>query len=128
MNTFLQSWQWSDKEGKIIVEDTKILPDSKYAVLSLPFESEGEYKHNLLQAINNIYVQVLQGLDNNNPKMDGLSKDKIHLQKVYFLKELGNFLGYMNNCTSFRDLSSDTIHSFDKPELKARLERLISLL
>lgn len=47
----------------------------------------------------------------------------LHIKEAYFLKDLGNFLGYLNNCTSFR-AHNGQFEDFDKLELTKRLERV----
>lgn len=56
-----------------------------------------------------------------------ITDEGLHIKEVEFLRTVGEFLGYLNNCHSFRNHLGN-FEEFDKFELNNRLDKIKKLL
>jgi len=95
-----------------------------YTVLLLPADDNGMKRK--LEGFMELMTIMGHALSNNKPEYGSpMTENKLHIQLAHVMKGVANFLGYLENSTSWKD---QEIKEYDRQELIDRLSKIQEII
>lgn len=125
---FIYTNSYTTKDCEIKVKDlpSTFEPSSTYRTLFLKLEDHDNFRKEFVECLANGFKDLVIGLSNDKPTRDSkVTNDGIGIQIKDALKQLGNFMGYFVNSSSWHE---QELKNYDKYELINRLQKVIVAL
>lgn len=104
-----------------LIDDVVLRKNGVYGILLIDWDLE-QYTKSLSESVLSLIPHITNSMSMNEGDKPGEHKNGMSLEKVLLMKNLGMFLGYLVNSSTWED---DKTNEYDQLELQRRWERII---